>query len=202
MSAEHLLAFNIALLVAIASPGPAFLVAVRTAISNGRAAGIATGCGLAVMAASWTLMALVGLEGIFLLFPWSYTVVKTAGALYLLHIAWTTWRGATSPIADTSNPNAKAFRQGIIVNLSNPKSVLFAAAVLVVIFPQNMAGFEKALIVANHLVVELLCYTGLAFVMSTEAVRQRYLRAKTVLDRSAALVLGGLGFRLLFQRQE
>ncbi len=84
MDLTHLIAFNIALLAAIASPGPAFLVAVKTAVTSGRRAGIAVGLGLGLMAALWTAAALFGLEVVFTAFPWAYTLVKTIGALYLL----------------------------------------------------------------------------------------------------------------------
>jgi threonine/homoserine/homoserine lactone efflux protein len=87
MSTEHLVAFNIALMVALASPGPALLMAMQATLRPGRAAGIATGCGLGLMAAIWTLVALLGLEMVFRVFPWAYAVVKIIGALYLLHIA-------------------------------------------------------------------------------------------------------------------
>ena len=200
MSIESFLAFNVALLAAMASPGPALLVAVRTTLGSGRAAGIAIGCGLAFMAAIWTLLALLGLEGIFRLFPWAYGAAKTGGALYLLYIAWRTWRGARNPIADTSRPRVHAFRDGILVNLSNPKSVLFAAAVLIVIFPPDMTISAKGFVVANHFLMEVAFYGCLAFAMNTEAVRRQYLRAKVVLDRFAAIVLGALGLRLLLQR--
>ena len=61
MTFGQLLAFNVALLVAIASPGPALLMAIKTTLSGGRTAGIAVGAGLGLMAATWTLMALLGL---------------------------------------------------------------------------------------------------------------------------------------------
>ncbi len=200
MTIEHLIAFNIALLAAIASPGPAFLIAMKTTLSAGRPAGMAIGFGLGIMAAIWTLMALLGLEGIFQLVPWAYTSAKVAGALYLTYIAWNTWRGARNPIEAQTRPARHAFRQGFLVNLLNPKSVLFAAAVLIVIFPAGMTGLERALVVLNHLAVELAFYTSLAVLMSTEAVSRQYLSAKLYLDRFAALVLGALGIRLLLSR--
>ena len=55
-------------------------------------------------------------------------------------------------------------------------------------------------ILANHLVVELVFYTALAYAMSSRAVSARYLRAKVLLDRVAAAVLGALGLRLFFIR--
>lgn len=200
MTFEHLIAFNIALFAAIASPGPAFLVAVRTALSAGRAAGIAIGCGLGLMAATWTLMALLGLEAVFRLFPWAFTAAKSAGAAYLLYVAYKMWTGARDPIDAQVRPTNRAFRQGFLINLLNPKSVLFAAAVLIVIFPAEMSGVETAVVVLDHLAVELLFYTALACAVSTPAVSKRYLRAKVYTDRMASVVLGALGLRLLVSR--
>ena len=201
MSIEHLLAFNVALLAAIASPGPALLVALRTTLSAGRRAGVAIGCGLGLMAALWTAMALLGLEAVFELFPWAYTAAKVGGALYLLYIAYGMWRGARAAVETTAQPAANALRQGFLINLLNPKSVLFAAAVLVVVFPPGLSAIEIGVVVLNHLVVELCFYTGLAFVMSTPAISRRYLQAKLYIDRTASVVLGALGVRLLTDRQ-
>ena len=200
MDAEHLLAFNLALLAAIASPGPALLYALRMTLGGGRAAGIATGCGLAVMAATWTLMALLGLDGLFRLFPWAYTAFKIAGALYLLYVAWTTWRGARDQVSQSVRPRSRAFLGGLLVNLANPKSVLFAAAVLVVIFPQGLSAADMAVVVGNHLLFEVAVYTGFAVLLGTPAAWTRYLRAKPLLDRCAALVLGALGVRLALEK--
>ncbi|TCL09078.1 threonine/homoserine/homoserine lactone efflux protein [Shimia isoporae] len=200
MHLTHLVAFNIALLAAIASPGPAFLVAVKTALTSGRRAGIAVGLGLGLMAALWTAAALFGLEVVFVAFPWAYTIVKTIGALYLIWIAYGMWKGARAPLETEVKPARHAFRQGVLINLMNPKSVLFAAAVLVVIFPPDMTLAENLLVVGNHLIVEWIVYTAIAFGMSTEMVSQRYLRGKVWLDRAAASVLGALGIRLLMDR--
>lgn len=200
MTIEHLIAFNIALFAAIASPGPALLVAIQTTLSSGRTAGIAIGCGLGLMAAVWTMMALLGLEAIFQVVPWAYAAARIVGAIYLLYIAWGLWQGARSTVRSTLKPARRAFRQGLLINVTNPKSVLFAAAVLIVIFPAEMTLFENALVVLNHLVIELIFYTALAVCMSTEAVSRTYLRARVYIDRVAAVVLGALGVRLLVGR--
>lgn len=200
MTLEHIFAFNLALLVAIASPGPALLIAIQTTLSAGRKAGIAMGCGLACMASAWTLMALLGLEAVFLLAPWAYATAKIAGALYLIYVAWGMWRGARNKISSITKPAGHSFRQGLIINALNPKSVLFAAAVLVVIFPSGMNWIENSIVVVNHLFVEIVAYTAIAFGMSTPAVRNGYLNAKVYLDRTASVVLGALGLRLLADR--
>ncbi|SMX50588.1 LysE family translocator [Maliponia aquimaris] len=200
MDWTHLLAFNLTLLAAMAAPGPALLFALRQSIAGGFRTGVATGAGLGLVAALWTGAALLGLDILFRLFPAAFLVLKIAGALYLLWIAFQLWRDARNPVADSARPGAKAFLGGALVNLSNPKSVLFAASVLVVIFPADVTMVEKGLIVLNHFVVELAVYAGFAALLSTPPARAGYLRMKPVIDRVAAAVLGVLGLRLLLGR--
>ena len=200
MSAESLLAFNLVLMAAIASPGAALLYFIKTCVSAGRAAGIATGLGLGLAASLWTLAALLGLEGLFRVFPWAYTTLKIAGAFYLIWIAVQTWRHARTPISDTLWGSGRAFWSGLLVNAGNPKSMLFAAAVIVVVFPQGLAAPEIALIVANHFILEIAFYSLFALLLSSAPARHSYLGAKPLLDRITATLLGALGLRLLFER--
>ena len=200
MSWLDLLAFNAVLAAALLSPGPALLFALRTALADGRASGIAAGLGLGAVAAGWTLAALLGLEGLFTVFPRAYALLKTAGAIYLLYIAFTAWRGAKDPAGASARPRGRAFVDGALINLGNPKSVLFAASVLVVIFPKGLSTAEIALIVANHAVVEWLFYGIFAALLSGASARRAYLGAKPVIDRGAALLMGALGLKLLLDR--
>lgn len=200
MTVAHLVTFNLALFAAILSPGPALLVAIRTTLSGGRRAGIGIGLGLGLMAATWTMAALLGFEAVFRVFPWAYSTAKTVGAAYLIYISYNMWRGARNPVESHGTSTRHAFIQGLLINLLNPKSVLFAAALLIVVFPSNMGAAENGLVVVNHVLVEFAFYTTLAFGMSSEAISARYLRAKVYLDRTASLVLGALGLRLLISR--
>lgn len=200
MTLAQLLAFNVTLLVAMATPGPALLVAVQTNLSAGRRSGIAVGAGLGLVAAAWTLMALIGFAAVFELFPAAYVGAKTAGAAYLLYLAYRMWRDASTPVGALPRPARHAFRQGLFINLFNPKSVLFAAAVLIAIFPGGLSLGSSAVIALNHLLIEVSFYTVLAVCLNTEAVAGRYLRAKTWIDRGAAAVLGALGLRILLSR--
>ncbi|WP_294621064.1 LysE family translocator [uncultured Roseovarius sp.] len=202
MELTQLIAFNLSLLAALASPGPAMLLSIRATLSGGRAQGLATGLGLGTMAAIWTLMALLGLDAIFTLFPWAYLAMKIIGATYLLWIAYGMWRNAQAALdtQGTPAPRRHAFRTGLMVNLANPKSVLFAASVLVVIFPPDLTLAQKALIVTNHLIVEWIAYSLFALALSTKPARDGYLRLKSIFDRVAASILGILGLRLLTER--
>jgi threonine/homoserine/homoserine lactone efflux protein len=201
LTLAQLVAFNLTLLAAMASPGPAFLLVLRNSIALGRRAGILTGLGLGIVAALWTGAALLGLAAVFEVVPWLYAVMKLAAAFYLLYLAWGMWRGATEPLEVTSQTaNRRAFRAGLVVNLSNPKSVLFAGAVIVVIFPAGLSVTDSLLIVTNHLLVEICIYTAMACGLSSAPARAAYLRLKVWADRIAAGIMGALGLRLLFER--
>jgi threonine/homoserine/homoserine lactone efflux protein len=200
LTLADLLAFNAVLLAAIAAPGAALLYFIRTTVASGRAAGIATGLGLGLAAALWTLAALLGLEALFTLFPWAYLLLKAGGAAYLLWIALQTWRQARAPLAEAPAPRGRAILSGFALNLGNPKSMLFAAAVILVVFPQGLAAPDVALIVANHLLLEWAFYLIFALLLGSAPARASYIRLKPLFDRIAATLLGALGLRLLIER--
>ncbi|MEM9968596.1 MAG: LysE family transporter [Pseudomonadota bacterium] len=200
MNAESLIAFNLVLLAALASPGAAMLYVIKTTVSAGRVAGLFTGVGLATAAALWTLSALLGLESLFALFPWTYTSLKIGGALYLLWLAWQTWQQAKAPLSQAPVVQARQFIAGVLVNLGNPKSMLFAAAVIVVVFPKGMSAVDIALIVVNHWMLEIVFYTVFVIALSTPAAKRGYLALKPIFDRIAASLLGLFGLRLLLER--
>ena len=177
------------------------LYALRNTLRGGWALGMATGAGLALVAAGWTLAAFLGLQAVFALVPWAYQMMKIAGAVYLVWLAYHIWRDAgnapaKAPENQTGGKFARAFVMGMVVNLANPKSVLFAAAVLVVIFPAGLSASQIALVVGNHLLIELAGYGLIAWTLSRPAARDAYLGARRWLDRLAAVVLAALGTRL------
>ncbi|MEL6564495.1 MAG: LysE family transporter [Pseudomonadota bacterium] len=200
LTLAELFAFNTVLLAALLSPGAAMLFITKATVTGGRAAGLATGFGLGTAAALWTLAALLGLEAVFTLFPWTYTALKIGGALYLIWIAIQTWRHARQPLGEAPTPRGRAILSGLLLNAGNPKSMLFAAAVIVVVFPQGLAAADIAVIVLNHWVLELIFYTILACALSTPHVRRGYMSLKPILDRIAATLLGALGLRLILEK--
>ncbi|KIT15781.1 LysE family translocator [Jannaschia aquimarina] len=198
LTLAQLAAFNVALFFAVAAPGPAFLLCTQAALRGGRAEGAAVGAGLAVMAGLWTLAALAGLEALFDLFPALYFGMKLGGALLVLFFAVQIWRTARDPVAAAPPVSGgRAFLRGFALNLANPKSIIFSAGVLLVIFPPNLSVPEMALITANHILLEVVVYSALAAILTRPAIRARYLAFKPTLSRIMAVVLGGLGLRLL-----
>lgn len=194
----HLLAFNVALFFAVAAPGPAFLVCTQASLKGGVRAGVVTGLGLGLVAGLWTLAALLGLDALFNAFPRAYTVMTIAGAALVLVFALATWCAADQPVSDAPQVSSRrAFLQGAALNLANPKSIIFSAGVLLVIFPPGLSPTEMALVTANHVLLEIIVYSTLAWLLNRASVRARYLAVKPRIMRIMAVVLALLGLRLL-----
>ena len=140
MTIETLLTFSAVAGVAIVSPGPATLLAVRNGSSFGLRAAIWSSlgnvCGLFCVSAATLLGLGVLLKSSALLFA----VVKTLGALYLFYIglrqlfarASATNAGADQLASATAPAAPQLYREALLVATTNPKAILFFSA----LFPQ------------------------------------------------------------------
>ncbi|MBV1864783.1 MAG: LysE family transporter [Rhodobacteraceae bacterium] len=195
--------FMLASLVAVASPGPAFIAISHAALNRSKHEAFVLGLGLASIATFWCALALFGLSAVFFYLPWLYSAMKLAGGAYLIFLAFKIWRGATNQLSETPNQpkhGMRAFISGCTINLTNPKAVLFAGAVLMAIFPSDMTLAQKLLILSILITIEISFYSSLVFWLSRPAARNAYLNLKRWTDRSAAAVLGALGITFLLSR--
>ena len=117
------------LLLAI-TPGPAVIYLVTRTLAQGRGAGLASIAGVALGNLGNAAAASLGLAALFAVSARAFTVVKLAGAAYLLYLGVRELRRAGAPQSARSGPRPRAFRDGLLVALLNPKTALFFAAFL------------------------------------------------------------------------
>jgi threonine/homoserine/homoserine lactone efflux protein len=125
--------FVVAALALLVVPGPAVLYVVARSVQHGRRAGIASVLGIHVGTLVHIAAATVGLSALVVSSAVAFTAVKIAGAAYLIGLGlWTLFaRGSESEIALGGERNLRrAFAQGIVVNVLNPKTALFFLAFL------------------------------------------------------------------------
>jgi threonine/homoserine/homoserine lactone efflux protein len=125
--------FVLAALALLLVPGPAVLYVVARSIEHGRRAGLASVLGIHVGTLVHIAAATLGLSALVLSSAVAFTAVKIAGAVYLIGLGlWTLLaRKAETEIALGGERNLKrAFAQGIVVNVLNPKTALFFLAFL------------------------------------------------------------------------
>ncbi|TRD23617.1 LysE family translocator [Palleronia caenipelagi] len=195
--------FGVALahLMAAISPGPSFVLSVRTAISQGFRPAAALALGFGIGAAIWAFAALAGLTLLFTLMPPLFLVLKIGGGLFLIWLAVKMWRHASDPMpassADASPRSmASGVRLGLATQIANPKPAIFFGAVFVGVMPVTATASDKAIVLANILWVETLWYVIVARAFSLPHPRAAYGRAKVWLDRGMGSILGLLGLKV------
>ena len=188
-------------LMAAVSPGPSFVLAVRTAAAEGFGAAGALALGFGLGATLWAAAALLGLAVLFEAAPVLLSAMKVAGGLFLLWLAWGLWSGAREPMPEVAPGAAprsagSAVRLGLVSMLANPKPAVFFGAVFVGLVPREAAATDKALILFNILWVEAAWYMVVARVFSLPRARAGYARLKTALDRAFGGALAALGLTI------
>ena len=122
------------------TPGPDMLLSLSRSLAQGSRAGIVSALGSAAGFYVHAVAAALGLSGAFAYVPAAYDAVRYAGALYLAFLAWQLLRsGAVLPVSPARVGPAslsRIFRQAFLVNLLNPKAILFFIA----LFPQFLQG--------------------------------------------------------------
>ena len=185
-----LAAFCAASVVLAVTPGPGVLYIVARSLAHGRAAGLASVAGVALGNFGNALGASLGLAALFAASSLAFTVVKVAGAGYLIGLGIRTLAapGRTAPAAAAlpRHSAGRMLRDGFFVALLNPKTAVFFAAFL----PQFMAGHSRSMaqpVFLGALFVAIAMISDTLYVLTARAAAPVLART----GRSAGRYLSG-----------
>jgi len=132
ISLATLLAVGAAFFVVAVSPGPANIANATVAMSRGRAASFRFATGLSCGLVVWGVVAATGLGAVLQSSVYVLMTLKVLGGLYLLWLAYQSGRAALRPgaLQPVSVTEGRWFYRGLLLNLSNPKSVIAWMAAL------------------------------------------------------------------------
>lgn len=158
-SAHHLVAFAVTALIVIVVPGPSVLFIVGRALAVGRREAMLTMVGNTLGATFLLVAVALGLGTLIAASAVALTVVKLAGAAYLVHLgihAFRTRKSLATALTSGVRPanTRRVLRQGFLVGVTNAKTAVFFAAVL----PQFI---DRA---AGHATLQILLL-GLVFIL-------------------------------------
>lgn len=125
--------FLIASLVLLITPGPAVLYIVARSIDQGRMAGIVSTLGISAGTLVHIAAAAFGLSAILVRSALAFSVVKYVGAAYLVYLGVGKLMErdpGDGAVHVQRAPLGRIFRQGVVVNITNPKTALFFFAYL------------------------------------------------------------------------
>ena len=186
------------------SPGPNFVMIVRSSLLGGRAAGVATAFGVV---AGNTFYASVGLLGLAIIFPqgsWLLSALKIFGALYLVRLGLGMMlQGVTSASTEAASmpplSQGGCFRAGLLTDLANPQSLAFFTGIAAASALPDTPLWVPLTTLVSIAGVSSLWRVGLALFFSTPHALKAYFRlsryGNPVIGMMLLLLAGGLLMR-------
>lgn len=131
----HLYAAYLGVMAVMAvTPGPANIFAVATGMEKGKAAALTAVVGMNTATLVWFAAAALGLGALVMAFPQVFRIIAVLGALYVAWLGVRALRGAFATAAEPAHIEVKrgrsALMDGFMVQIANPKAILFFTAVL------------------------------------------------------------------------
>lgn len=209
MPLEVLPAFILASALLALAPGPDNLFVLTQSALYGRQAGLSITLGLCTGLLIHTLAVALGVAALFRASVLAFTLLKFAGAAYLLYLAWSAWRSSRQSLdvkqsSLVPRPGA-LYRRGILMNLGNPKVAIFFLAFLPQ-FAQPEAGPLTPQLILLGLTFILVAWSLFSLIALLAGSIAHYLRdspwAQRLMQKIAALVLASLALRLAFASQK
>lgn len=204
----HLLSLLSLAVVSIATcvvPGPNNFMLMRFGMRHGRGIAEASGLGTTLGCMVWCALAALGLAATLTAWPALEIGLRVAGGLYLLWFARSLWRAPPlEPAIDGAEAQAPAlswtaaFWQGFVVNMTNPKSLLYFAAIFSTYIGPREPLWVKVAAVAICILTCQGWQSAMSWLFSTRRAVAAYARAQTLLDRVSGAFLGAFGVKLLW----
>lgn len=202
---SHLLVlFLVTTSIAMIMPGPDMLFILGCGMRGGPRAGLLATAGVATSEAIHVAVAAAGLAALFATVPVAFTVVRVVGAAYLIYLGVQTLlrrAGAERQLASAGAgvTDRRAYLNGLVTNLLNPKMVTFTIAFLPQFIDPSLGAvwLQFAILGTILIVLEFLVdgTVGLLAGRLSTWLRTNH-RARRTLDRATGTLFIALGLRL------
>jgi RhtB (resistance to homoserine/threonine) family protein len=192
--------------MALASPGPDFVIAVRNSILYSRKIGIITAIGFALGVSVHMTYTLLGLAVLISQSVILFNLIKYAGAAYLFYIGFHALKShgfeeTTSQRAQqkTINP-LKALWNGFLTNALNPKATLFFMAVFSQFINPETPFSIQIIYALTCVVMTGIWFSLVAMVLTHPKIKAKFLQSTKWIDRVCGGLLIALGIKLALSK--
>lgn len=194
--------------LAVMSPGPDFVVAVRNSVLGSRKAGLLTALGFAVGVCIHMAYTLIGLAAIISQSVIMFSILKYAGAAYLFYMGYKSLRSTGFDDSDVTGisglkkeiSNKRAFLSGFITNILNPKATLFFLAVFSQFITVETPFSVQFFYASTCVVMTGLWFSIVAIVLTNRHIKNKFLSFSKIIDRLCGGFLIALGFKLALSK--
>ena len=193
--------FAASVLLALA-PGPDNIFVLTQSALEGKRAGMIVTLGLCTGLIGHSMAVALGVAAIFQTSETAFSVLKFIGAGYLAYLAWGAFRASAETIQSKSREKIspwKLYGRGVVMNISNPKVVLFFLAFLPQFTDPSQGSISVQILILGGLFIlaTMLVFFGVSFLAGElgQWLNQSE-RARKMLNRGAGVVLLGLALTL------
>lgn len=202
------MAFIVTTAIAMISPGPDMLFVLGCGIRGGPRAGLLATAGVATSEAVHVAVAAAGLAALFAAVPAAFTVVRIVGAAYLIYLGVQAIRHRGRGLADAQPATAgvsdrRAYLNGLLTNLLNPKMVTFTIAFLPQFINPHLGQVWLQFAILGAILIGLEFLVDGTVGMLAGRIGQWLRRRRRVhrrLDFATGGIFIGLGVRLAVER--
>ncbi len=192
---ETMAVFALASLALIVFPGPSVFYILARSFAGGRRAGLVSMLGVEAGGLVHVAAATLGLSALLASSAVAFGVVKYAGAAYLIWLGVSRLRSREAPALPAA-PDGQVFRQGVLVNVLNPKTALFFLAFLPQFVDPDAGSASLQAAILGLLFVAIAVVSDGMYALVGGSVAEGIRRSPAVrrrLDRASGVVLIGLG---------
>ena len=195
--------FAVASVALLLIPGPAVLYIVTQSAEQGRSAGLASVAGIHIGTLVHILAAAIGLSALILASAVAFSVVKFAGAAYLVYLGVRKLleRGSASDAEPPRAPLRRVFARGAVVNVLNPKTALFFLAFLPQFVDTDRGAVWSQVVVLGLVFVALGLISDSVYALVGDAVGSLLRRRATAMRGVSGTIYIGLGAVAAFARR-
>ena len=184
------------------SPGPDFFLIVKNAARYRRSAAMMSALGVNCAVATHMTYCVAGLAVVITTTPWLFMLLKYAGAAYLIYVgvqALLSRGGSKMDLTNVAPENTslkKAFLQGYLCNLLNPKATLFFLSIFTQVLNVNSGLGEKIWYAGIILMLSSFWWPSLVILIQSAPVRRGLAKAQKLIDKLLGGVLIALGIKV------
>ncbi len=198
----------IAHFLALLSPGPDFVLVVKSAIRNEGKNAIGVALGIASANALYIGLCLIGVGSILAASVTVMIVLKVIGGLFLIYLAVQALRASKSSyknldMADHTHSNTvkatffKEFITGFMSGILNPKNLLFYLSLFTVVLTPEVGFAFKICLGIWMTAIVFLWDLSIIFLLSTPKVRSKFTKLAYYIDKVTGAILGLIGFAIV-----
>ncbi len=199
---NELIAVALITILATISPGPDFAMVTRNSYLFGRKSGIFAALGIAMGVQVHVFYTMFGVGLLIAHSNTLFSLIKIAGAAYLVYIGWKTFFNRTKLEIDMKQGSPistfAALRTGFLTNALNPKTTLFVVSTYTQVVHQDTSWVTQFGYGLFMSVAHLVWFGLVAIFFSQHALRVRLLNYQSAVDKAIGAVLIGLGISLAF----